>query len=268
MIGIYKITNKINNKCYIGQSTRIERRWEEHLYQTDRSSLIKYALRKYGINNFLFEVVEECKQEELNEREQYWIQFYNSYEEGYNLTLGGGGAIKYSIEMVYEDYCKTNNMAQTAKNIGCSVSTVRRVLREYGINNFEAQRAKPVQSIDPHTLKVIKIYSSIEEAANEYNVVHNTIKFAADGRNKTACGLYWQYVGEKREFIKDPQIKRNNIKVAKLDYNTCEVIEIFNSLADAAESCGKDRKNGSSMISSVCKNKKNSAYGYKWKYIE
>lgn len=53
MIGIYKITNKINNKCYIGQSIHIEQRWEEHLYKNSKCSLLKYALYKYGVDNFV-----------------------------------------------------------------------------------------------------------------------------------------------------------------------------------------------------------------------
>ena len=97
MIGIYKITNKINGKCYIGQSIHIERRWYEHktkayqqTYELYNSPLSR-AFRKYGIDNFLFEVVEQCTIEELDDKEIYWINYYESYlrEKGYNQTLGG-----------------------------------------------------------------------------------------------------------------------------------------------------------------------------------
>jgi group I intron endonuclease len=60
MNGIYKITNRINKKSYIGQSIHIEQLWQEHLYQSTKCSLIKYALFKYGQENFTFEVIEEC----------------------------------------------------------------------------------------------------------------------------------------------------------------------------------------------------------------
>ncbi len=60
MIGIYKITNKLNNKSYIGQSIHIEQRWQEHLYKSSGCSLLKYALYKYGADNFSFEIIEEC----------------------------------------------------------------------------------------------------------------------------------------------------------------------------------------------------------------
>lgn len=92
MIGIYKITNKINNKIYIGQSIDIKRRWRAYknpYKDRKHNSLILDAIEKYGIDNFLFEVIEECEKEQLNEKERYWIQFYDSNHIGYNLTAGG-----------------------------------------------------------------------------------------------------------------------------------------------------------------------------------
>ena len=92
MIGIYKITNKINNQSYIGQSVDIEKRKKEHLRNISDYNLnnsIYQALRKYGQENFSFEVLEECNKEELNDKEVYWISFYDSYNNGYNMTPGG-----------------------------------------------------------------------------------------------------------------------------------------------------------------------------------
>ena len=90
MIGIYKITNTINNKCFIGQFIQIGRRGNNRRITLTKINDICYnyplyqALRKYGLRNFTFEVLEECSQEELNIREQYWINFYDSYKNGYN----------------------------------------------------------------------------------------------------------------------------------------------------------------------------------------
>lgn len=95
MIGIYKITNKINNNCYIGLSVDIYRRWNSHKQRYKDESNKEYdkilykAFRKYGIDNFSFEVIEECSYEELKEKEKYWIAFYDSYNNGYNATPGG-----------------------------------------------------------------------------------------------------------------------------------------------------------------------------------
>lgn len=93
MIGIYKITNNINNNCYIGQSIHIEERWKEHKskynWEKENKKPLYLAFQKYGLENFSFEIIEECKPEQLNLKEQYWIDYYNSYNNGYNMTSGG-----------------------------------------------------------------------------------------------------------------------------------------------------------------------------------
>lgn len=94
MIGIYMFENKKTHKKYIGQSTNIERRKEEHLMWPSKHSYFDNELKKIGIDQFNFSILEECDIEELDEREKYWISFYNTYVYnenscGYNLTLGG-----------------------------------------------------------------------------------------------------------------------------------------------------------------------------------
>lgn len=72
MIGIYKITNTVNNKKYIGQSINIIDRWREHRQRASNGTEYLYqAIRKYGIQNFVFEVLEECLIEDLNLKEKY-----------------------------------------------------------------------------------------------------------------------------------------------------------------------------------------------------
>ena len=89
MIGIYKITKKENGKSYIGQSNDIERRIKEHKYKTDLA--IELAIHKYGVDAFNYEVLEQCSLEELDAKEIYWIQYYNTFKGfGYNCNKGGG----------------------------------------------------------------------------------------------------------------------------------------------------------------------------------
>ena len=88
--GIYKVTNKINGKVYIGQSVDIGRRWREHMTAKDDIYFHK-AIQKYGVDNFIWEVIEKCKKSELDEREIYWIEYYDSFNKGYNCTKGGDG---------------------------------------------------------------------------------------------------------------------------------------------------------------------------------
>lgn len=95
MTGIYKITNIINGKCYIGASKDIERRFKEH--RNNYNSTQEYnktlykAFRKYNIINFSFEILEETSLDNMFEREKYWINYFDSYQNGYNETYGGEG---------------------------------------------------------------------------------------------------------------------------------------------------------------------------------
>lgn len=90
MIGIYKITNKENGKTYIGQSNNIERRFSEHCYKGEKARIpLDIAIQKYGKDAFNFEILEECPLEKLNQREAYWIKYYNTVETGYNCSKGG-----------------------------------------------------------------------------------------------------------------------------------------------------------------------------------
>lgn len=99
MIGIYKITNLQNGQSYIGQSIRIEQRWADEkrraFVESDKAYNypLSRAFRKYGIDNFSFEIIEECQPSQLDEREKYWIAYYNTFYNGYNQTLGGDNPI-------------------------------------------------------------------------------------------------------------------------------------------------------------------------------
>lgn len=93
MIGIYKITKINNGKSYIGKSNNIERRFKEHQTKGTISRIpVDAAIKKYGINAFTYEIIEECPLDKLNEREQYWIKYYNTKNNGYNCNDGGDSA--------------------------------------------------------------------------------------------------------------------------------------------------------------------------------
>ena len=92
--GVYKITNITNKKSYIGQSTDIAARWGAHLKTSlglDGCSHTRFhdALNNEGVQNFTFEILEECEKNELNDREKFYIAFYETNTYGYNSTKGG-----------------------------------------------------------------------------------------------------------------------------------------------------------------------------------
>ena len=84
MIGIYKIISP-SGKIYIGQSIDIDRRWKEHISMKDKGlSKLKNSILKYGSENHIFEIIEECEIEILNDREGYWQDHYESVRKGLN----------------------------------------------------------------------------------------------------------------------------------------------------------------------------------------
>lgn len=178
LIGIYKIVNNINSKIYIGQSINIHKRWYEHKYKSnyidDRSfnSLLHQAIRKYGIENFSFEIIEQFSEKDcllIDEREQFYISFYNCITpNGYNILNGGqkiraiprfckkcGIAITSDSSTGYCHPCSNfnqrvcerpskeelinllykYNFLQVSKQFGVSDTAVRKWCRNYGISD-------------------------------------------------------------------------------------------------------------------------------------
>ena len=96
--GIYLISNNINQKVYIGKSKNIQKRFQEHIYEAFQRNSNRHlcrAIRKYGKENFKYIILEEITLQDYdnisNEKERYWINKYNSFENGYNMTEGGDG---------------------------------------------------------------------------------------------------------------------------------------------------------------------------------
>ena len=94
--GIYKITNINNMKCYVGQSVDIANRFTQHCrcgcgIKTPKDNKLYAAMLKNGLDQFTFEIVEICPQEELNEKEKYYIDVYNSVNYGFNSQDGVNG---------------------------------------------------------------------------------------------------------------------------------------------------------------------------------
>jgi len=142
MIGIYKIENKVNGKIYIGQSIHIERRFQEHCRDSS-TSLISKAIKKYGKDNFSFEIIEECSIEELNKLEEYYIRSYNSVvPHGYNIAEPNNNDVylytwmdKDKVCHVIDDILNTDmSFNEIAKKYNISYRAV------YYINSGETHR--------------------------------------------------------------------------------------------------------------------------------
>ena len=134
---IYKITNKLNNKVYIGQTIQkpIERFYQHCAKKCDKyilNMVIHKAIFKYGKDNFTFEVIEEVPKQQLNEREEYWIKYYNSYTDGYNSTKGGQKGNKpfknIDNKAIIEQYQQGKSLRTIGKIFNIDKATVKSIL--------------------------------------------------------------------------------------------------------------------------------------------
>lgn len=134
MIGIYKIENLINHKVYIGQSIHIERRWKEHCYPS-KNTVIAKAIKKYGKENFSFQVLEECSEQELNEKEQFYIKKFNSViPNGYNIVDYIDGSIAQ-----FTNYDK-EVFLDIVKDIKENILSFQEISEKYDLNRSSIYR--------------------------------------------------------------------------------------------------------------------------------
>ena len=217
MIGIYKITNTVNGKCYVGQSRDIEARWAKHLsaYKSSPEWELYRAFKKYGIAAFSFEVVEECTIEELNEREIYWIAQYDSFNNGYNMTLGGEACNGTNDKAVYQydlsgqfikeyksahDAARENNIQFT--NICKVCRGERKTAGGFGWSYEKHDSIQPIKTKrlgDGTVLQFTKDgqfvaeYPTAAEADRVTGINRTTIGLVCKGKGKTAGGFVWKY---------------------------------------------------------------------------
>lgn len=226
--GIYKITNRVNGKAYIGQSKDIKRRWLEHRKVKDgydrHSYPLYFAIDKYGIDNFEFEIIERCGVDELNNREIYWIDKCDTLVEGmggngYNLTKGG-------------QLCNTH--------VG-SMDQGKRVYQYKLTGEFVVE------------------YRSQQAAARAVGLKSSVGITRAVKNRATACGFQW------RDFKTDkihPYIKKSyRNKVYQYDLNG-NFICMFDDIQTAADCVGASR----SLIELCCEENCKTGKGYMWKY--
>lgn len=208
---IYKITNLINQKAYIGKTMfNIEKRWQAHKResraQRSQNRPLYRAINKYGIENFSIEVLEEVDINELSIKEIYWIGYYDTYNNGYNATLGGDGKILYD----YNDFAALYEQGYTIKQIGelynCDTEHIGYILKQMGYNtkaNAMKVWSKKVCAYDKQD-KFIQEFDSMDSAARwvinqnltqaKVDSVRTNIGRVANGQRKTAYNYKWKYV--------------------------------------------------------------------------
>lgn len=221
MIGIYKITNLKNGKMYIGQSRQIEKRFQQHKNQSKFLEEEKWYnplyldMHSIGIDNFSFEVVEECTIEELNEKEEYWIKYYNSQENGYNITSGGDCTGKLSSNEVNEIIKllkdKKLSIIEIANIYNVSESTI------YLINNgcefFNKEMTYPIRNRKDNIRISIKNGNTVIKNKNYSNGVYVC---PICGKNISAnSSMCIECNGIKQRKVKDRPSKEELLELIK-----------------------------------------------------
>lgn len=201
---IYKITNLINNSIYIGLTTRtVEARWKEHYLHNEQ--VIDKAISKYGKENFSIEMIEECDDEILDEREIYWVKFYNSFENGYNTTAGGrrGHAVfTHKMEEVLNLWNEGLTLNRIKKITKLNIETVRSYLNKNGITHEKIEerakifigraKAKPIGQFDKNN-NLIKTWESQAEIIRKNNFSRTGLGKAIKNE-KFFKGSYWRKI--------------------------------------------------------------------------
>lgn len=209
---IYKITNDINNKIYIGKTLNsIEKRFKEHCkdcYKPFKEKRPLYsAMKKYGINHFHIEQIEECEEEILSNREKYWIEYYGSFKNGYNATIGGDGKPYLDYDLIIATYQIYKNCIDVAHHLNISEDSVKNILKlkhEYIYTSSEVMKnkyGKVVNMYDKNN-KYIKSFASMREAGQylinnhltncKITTIRQHISEVCNGRRKTAAGFKWK----------------------------------------------------------------------------
>lgn len=263
-------------------------RWNEHKHETLKEGHgftypIHGAMRKYGINNFTIELLEECSDDIRYERESYYIKLYNSTDKkiGYNLVLEGAGGLLYSSEEIKSAWDEGLGINQIADRLGCHKSVVSKRLRGIGVSEEEIKQRISINSskrqgvpIYQYSLEgeLIKQWESASECARQTGYTQTAISNVCRQEQISAYGYLWKEVKDQRsiqEWVKNYNNKKDagrpKKKIGQYDKKTKELIQIYESAAEAARALGISSK--SNLCAAARKNGGNAA-GYSWKYLE
>ena len=217
---IYKITNHVNGKSYIGQTiTSINTRMLKHFSNAKKATTgIDYAIQKYGKENFEIEQVCECANENLDDLERYYIQYYNTYNDGYNLTTGGQD-ISTKIQLnefeVVHKYLAGKTIKELCELYNCCDKVISRILHDHKVpirhNNNESnlEKGKKFQVGENtkavYVKEVNKTFASLKECAEWFiqsgyskassmELARKSLSRALNGDRKTYCKLHVEFV--------------------------------------------------------------------------
>lgn len=275
--GIYKITNKINGKVYIGQAIDLWKRISNGYLNTlpngkNHNKHLQRAWDKYGETNFKIEIQEECTKNNLTKREQYWIDYYNScnINYGYNICpeAGSNRGHKHSVESI--EKIRKHTIEHNPMKGKHHTEETKRKLSEMKKAYYENKKF-PVYQFDLEG-NFIREWDSMSSVEGSLNISHGNILAVIKKEKMTAGKFIWckkedfdsgifnlqEAIKQKKEFIHP-----SSRKIVQLDLDG-NYIQTFNSIKLASKSLNIKNCN----ISAVLANRQKQTTGFKFMYLE
>jgi group I intron endonuclease len=256
MKGIYKITNKINGKVYIGQTDRLTERKREHFYrlekQTHSNEHLQRAFNKYGKDNFIYEVIEEC--DELNERELYYINEYGGLNSDLNYNLKNPLTdewsdyvrVKHSKNMTGENNPNYGNKWSDEQKEKASKERIGKTLEErIGVEKARKAKAKMSKSQTGR-----KHPDEVKEKIREANL----------GENNPMYGKGDRQLGDRNPNYGKKSPNRKVVLQYDKEGNLIKEYEYLNQVAEDGFNIGN--------VGSVCNGRAKTSGGFIWKFKE
>ena len=295
MLGIYKIENKVNGKVYVGQSVDITSRWKSHRSELKRgihyNDHLQRAWNKYGENNFTFTVIEECKKDDLNDKEIYWIDYFKSceYENGYNSSIGGAGDILYRPILQFSLSGDFINEWKNSREASIKTDTPQQGIYGSCVKKYKHSRSYIwVYKDDYADSSSLDWYLSNQKTKNinQYDLYGKYIKTWKNhaqikkslGYSVSPCvkhtilsshGYIWLYSDDETDLTEEYcyNVRHSLNFIGNKPFyqvnSDCEIVKEYNCLREAIED-GYSEK----MVNDCVRGLRNSANGYVWVYKE
>lgn len=271
---IYKITNMVNGKIYIGQTIRnIDVRWKEHLKASDKFP-IHMALRKYGHHSFKIEEVERCSDSDLDQREIFWISFFDSSNKdvGYNLTLGGAGGKKHDYTYIRSLWDSGMGTGEIADKTGIKQQTISTALTEHqnyskceaysrGYAHARKTKGTPVSQYDIDGNYLNSFASSKDASMRVNGTTRQNIIRCCREKNGLSGGYQWRFTDDSPP---ERYTGLRNTRRTVAQYDTLgNLLCSYQSVADASRESDTDI----TSIFHCCNGRYKTANGFKWAYV-
>lgn len=299
---IYKITNKVNHKIYIGLTQlTVEERWDSHIKTAhapsskDYNALFKKAIRKYGVDGFTVETIDEADSlEELKEKEIYWIAYYHSYAFdadgwGYNSTRGGDSVSELCKRAIVQCDVLSGKMLARYDSIKDGERAIKTRIDKVGEKEHtsggycflyednvkelnEGEIINLVHSLYSYLVyqldldgNFIALHRNTTEAANAVSSSQGNLISCCLGNRRMCKGFQWAYQRDIDKRINQPVRAADTFQIPVIQYSLAgNFIKEWKNARTAA----KELSLQDSHISSCCKGKRNQTGGYQWRYAD